>query len=59
MSYRASRVDFDLLGDQPLSGIDDWRQNQAGGLFRRIVETLLGVLAFILFLLYPAVFLFL
>ncbi len=59
MGYRASRVDFDFLGDQPLTGIDDWRQNQAGGLFRRIVEALLGVFAFIVFLLYPAVFLFL
>lgn len=56
MGYRANRINYEILDGQSSPLLDDWRQNQSGGFFRRTIDTLLGILAFILFLLYPTVF---
>ncbi len=56
MSYRANRINHQAMNDQSLPLLDDWRQNQSAGVFRRTIDTVVAVLAFILFLLYPAVF---
>jgi lipopolysaccharide/colanic/teichoic acid biosynthesis glycosyltransferase len=56
MSNRADNINLEINDNESLPIYHDWSHNQSGGFFRRAIDTVLGVLALILFLLYPTIF---
>ena len=58
MSYKADDMSHAVIVEEASPAHLDWSQNQSESLFRRAIDTVLAATALVLFLFYPAVFLF-